>query len=314
MLRIIGLNPVIDRMYYIDDFRAGTKFMLIPPHCFAGGKGTNVARVCAQMGQSCVLYAFLGGSAGQMIEENLGHYGVKGVYFRHPGETRTTINIIDLKNARETEFTEPGVHVSAQDEQAFLDRFAADVQAGDIVICSGIPMPGMSKDIFRRVAQIAHAAGARTVLDVDPVYFMDSMPAPFYFVKPNLLELKGILGETEEGDPADAELSRMVDRVMDMGVETFMLSMGSRGCRFFTRQAACEAAIPAVRALSSIGSGDSSVAGFCIGLDRGLPLFECVQLSMACGVSNAMHEEVGFVDRADVERLKEQVLITPIPR
>ncbi|MBQ9941609.1 MAG: hexose kinase [Christensenellaceae bacterium] len=310
MLRVIGLNPVIDRIYYVDDFRAGTKFMLIPPHCYAGGKGTNVARVCAQMGQSVALYAFLGGASGEVIRDDLSQYGVKGIYFSHPGETRTTIDIMDLKNGRETELTEPGVAIGKEDQQAFLDRFAADVQEGDIVICSGVPMAGMDQDIFRQVALIAHKAGARTILDVDPRFFMHSMPAPFYFVKPTMLELKGICGMSADDEPSEEDVRAMVGKVMDMGVETFMLSMGSKGSRFFTKDAAYDVSIPRVKAISSIGSGDSAVAGYCIGLDRGLPLTECVKLSMACGMSNAMHGEVGFVEKAQVEEFIEGITLT----
>ena len=50
MIRVVGLNPVIDRTYYINDFRSGVKFYEITPRTDVGGKGVNVARVLSRMG------------------------------------------------------------------------------------------------------------------------------------------------------------------------------------------------------------------------------------------------------------------------
>ena len=77
MIRVICLNPVIDRMYYIDDFCAATKFYEVPPKVYVGGKGINIARVMSLMGEHCVLYGFLGGGNGRLVSEDMKGYDVE---------------------------------------------------------------------------------------------------------------------------------------------------------------------------------------------------------------------------------------------
>ena len=140
MIRIICLNPVIDRVYYISDFVEAKKYYEIRPQIFVGGKGINIARVMRQMGEKCSLYAFVGGENGKLIEKEMKTCGVEMKAFRTDGETRTTINIIDNARRQETEITEPGVMINQESQREFLDTLQNDIRKGDMVICSGIPM------------------------------------------------------------------------------------------------------------------------------------------------------------------------------
>ena len=88
-----------------------------------------------------------------------------------------------------------------------------------------------------------------------------------------------------------------------------MISQGGQGSLLFTGEGIFKARIPKVNAVNTIGSGDSTVAGFCIGRARGLSVLECARLAMACGISNAMHSQVGFVEKDQVEELMERVTI-----
>lgn len=310
MIRALCLNPIIDRTYYIDDYQVGTKFMEIPSVCSAGGKGVNSARVMAQMGEPCVLYAFVGGATGQMIVQDMESYGVEGVYFETRGETRTAIDIIDARNGRETEIVEPGEEITKEEEQAFFDRLEADLRPGDIVICSGIRMPGMELSVFGELARLAERKGALCALDVDSKYFASSFPAKYFYAKPNLTELKRAFGI--QGELTDKDMPALAKKVAELGVETFMISQGGQGSLLFTGEGIFKARIPKVNAVNTIGSGDSTVAGFCIGRARGLSVLECARLAMACGISNAMHSQVGFVEKDQVEELLGQVTIQPL--
>ncbi len=308
MIRSICLNPVIDRVYYINDFNISRKFMEIQPQSFAGGKGVNIARVVSQLGERCALYAFVGGNGGNVIIEDMEKYGVDFTYFSTKGETRYAIDIMDLKNKIETEITEPGVPISAEEEKLFLHTLKNDLSPEDIVVCSGIPMPGMSLNIYQKVSEICRQKRAKCILDTDGKYFLPSFPGCFYFAKPNLNELKAIFGVKGELD--GAQVAALAKRAMDKGIENFLLSRGKDGGLLFTAGGIIQAGIPKVSVKSSIGSGDATVAGFCVGTGRGLHIEECLRLAMACGISNAMHEQVGFVDKETVEKLLPQISIT----
>lgn len=301
MIRVICLNPVIDRVYYIDDFCAATKFYEVPPKIYVGGKGINIARVMSLMGEHSVLYGFLGGGNGRLVSDDMKRYDVEFKAFQTSGETRTTINIIDNRNRKETEITEPGPEVGEYEERQFLDALEGDLREGDMVICSGIPMKGMSEDIYRKVSGICEMHGSKCILDATGVYLEKSFPGRYYFSKPNFSELSELFSITEEENVEN--IIKSGKRMLEMGVENLLISTGESGGIFLNGKGIFRAVIPKEEVVSTIGSGDASVAGFCIGVKRGYSAKDCVRLAMACGICNAKFSKVGYVEPEMVKEL-----------
>lgn len=307
MIRVICLNPVIDRMYYIDDFCAATKFYEISPQIYIGGKGINIARVMSLLGETCVLYGFVGGNNGRLVVEDMKANGVEFKAFSVSGETRTTINIIDNKNRKETEITEPGPRVGEAEETAFLDDLEQDLEPGDMVICSGIPMKGMSSDLYRKISGICERHDSKCVLDVTGIYLEQSFPGDYYFSKPNFSELSELFSmEDEENERNILKYGR---RMLEMGVKNLLISTGESGGIFLNHSCVFRAVIPKEQVVSTIGSGDAAVAGYCVGTMHGLGYEDCVRLAMACGICNAKFSKVGYVEREMVQDLFGKVRI-----
>lgn len=307
MIRIIGLNPVIDRLYYINDFCAASKFYEIVPRIYAGGKGINIARVIRLLEEPCTLYSFLGGDNGRMIEREMHNFGVIQKTFSTEGETRTTINIIDNHNRKETEITEPGVTVGKTEEEEFLDVLTTDLQAGDMVICSGIPMKGMQENIYQQISKLCDEKRCLCVLDATGIYLSSSFPGNYYFFKPNFSELSQLFQIEKEEN-----LSNIIQygkKMLERGVENLLISMGDEGGIFLNSEKVFQAKIPKNPVVSTIGSGDASVAGFCVGSSRGLSKEDCVRLAMACGICNAQFSKVGYIDKDMVWELYDKIVI-----
>ena len=70
--------------------------------------------------------------------------------------------------------------------------------------------------------------------------------------------------------------------------------------------------IPKVEAVNTVGSGDSTIAGFSVGILRGYSLEETIKLANACGISNALNVDTGFVKLEEVEKYKNLVEVTKI--
>lgn len=310
MIRVICLNPVVDRMYYINGFHAGGQFKEIAPRVFAGGKGVNTARVISQLGERCCLYGFFGGSNGRFVEENMLHYGVELHPFYTGAETRTTVNIIDQENGRETEITEPSVPVGPQEQAEFLQALEMDLYPGDLVVCSGIPMAGMDPFIYRSISEIAARRGAHCALDANGRYLQASFPGTYCFAKPNAAELGELFDEQPDG--SQEQVLRLAQKMIGLGVERALVSTGRAGGMLIHDGVCLRARVPELSVSSTIGSGDAAVAGFCVALDRGLDDEQALRLAMACGACNAMFEEVGFVERTKVEELMNMIQVMHI--
>lgn len=294
MIRIICLNPVIDRVYYISDFVEAKKYYEIRPQIFVGGKGINIARVMSQMGEKCSLYAFVGGENGKLIEKEMKTCGVEMKAFRTDGETRTTINIIDNARRQETEITEPGVMINQESQREFLDTLQNDIRKGDMVICSGIPMQGMQNNIYAQISNICLNNECKCILDATGIYLKEAFPGKYYFAKPNFSELSELFQYTGENNLAG--ILECGKKMQLLGAENVLVSMGHEGGLFLGKNSCMKVIIPKAEVISTIGSGDATVAGFCIGVNREMPVEDCIRLSMACGISNAECSKVGNVD------------------
>ncbi len=310
MIRIICLNPVIDRMYYIDNFKAAEKFYEIEPQVYVGGKGVNIARVLSIMGTDCELYTVVGGNNGRMIKAEMQTYHVPIHAIEVTGETRTTINIMDLHNKQETEITEAGYPISESQEQEFLNMLKQDLEQEDIVICSGIPAQGMHEDIYKRISRICSSTACKCILDTTGSYLKHSFPASYYFSKPNISEITELFHEPiADSQSAIIENGR---KMIQMGVQNLLISLGDNGGIFLNGEGVFKAVIPKIEAVSTIGSGDAAVAGFCIGLNSQWTMEDSVKMAMACGMSNALNCKVGFVEAETVGRLFQMIRIEEI--
>ena len=97
---------------------------------------------------------------------------------------------------------------------------------------------------------------------------------------------------------------RAAQAVIEQGrCEIVVLSLGADGALMATADG-CErfAAIP-VEARSTVGAGDSMLAGIVLGLSRGLPLRDAVRFGMAAGAAALLGSGTQLCRRSDVERL-----------
>ncbi|MCH3918423.1 MAG: hexose kinase [Spirochaetia bacterium] len=310
MVKILCLNPTVDRIYYIDDFHDGAQFHGTVPQVFAGGKGVNIARVLHYLGQPSTLYCFLGGMNGNFVSMELQDLSTELKTFPFTGETRTTINVIDNRNRKETEITEAGVIIDAEAQEQFLTALKSELKRDDLVICSGLPMNGMSNDIYRQVSDICAAKGSLCAIDANQRYFQSAFPGNYFFAKPNKNELAQLFGKT--GDLTRKETIYLAKQMLGWGVKNVLVSLGADGGIFINDEHVYAITVPDKRVISTIGSGDATVAGFCFGYMHGLSIEDTLAFSMSCGISNAMHNQVGFVKTDEVAQLRAQILLREI--
>lgn len=300
MIRTICLNPAIDKVYYVEDFKAGKAYHNTEPETIIGGKGINVHKVLQQLGAVEELYCFLGGSTGDIIKKSLRNAKI----FHSQGETRTTVNIIDKSNGTETEIKEKGAFVSKLEVHNFLDILEEDLEDNDLIICSGSIGNGFGKDIYQKICHIALSKHSKCALDTKE---KDAFKAPYFFLKPNETELASMFDLDKE--LTEDDIIRLGKELVYSGIQNLLVTRGEKGAIFINSRDCYKVTVPQIEIRSTIGSGDATVAGFCYGYSSNLPIKECLRLAMACGMSNAMVGKIGVIDLKEIEKLKKMIII-----
>jgi len=310
-VHVLCLNPAIDKLYVIDGFAAGEDYPGQRPAVRIGGKGVNAARVLSQLGADVHLYALLGEESETSFRREM-EPRCRCTFIPVPGACRTTVNIIDRRNDRETVITERGPQVEAAHVQALMEALEENVLAGDMVCCSGSIIAGAPADIYARISRLAAGKGARCALDCNAKALPASLQAACYALgKPNERELCALLGEERTRSPE--RIAAMARRLMPP-YETLVVSMGAAGGMWIDGQCALLARVPQLEVVSTVGSGDAAFAGALHALTQGMEPMAVLRLSMACGAANAMLGEVGSVRMEDVRAIEKQIEITTIER
>lgn len=119
MILTVTLNAAIDKRYVVDDFKAGEVNRVRECSYVPGGKGLNVSKPASIYGAEVVATGFVGGHAGNYIEDALKTFGIKGEFYHVDAESRSCINIWDEVNHVQTEFLEPGFTLTEEDFRGF---------------------------------------------------------------------------------------------------------------------------------------------------------------------------------------------------
>jgi 6-phosphofructokinase 2 len=296
----LTMNPALDIATSTDRVIPTHKLRCSPPRYDPGGGGINVARAVHALGGDAVAIFPIGGPAGEMIHHLLDQEGVRHHPIAIAGFTRESLAVEDRQTGEQFRFILPGPEVCEEDQERCLDRLSVVAAEADYIVASGSLPLGVSEDFYVRVGRLALTLGKRFVLDTSGAALKQAGRG-IHLLKPSLRELQDLVGR-EIGSPLEQECAAR--EVIEQGrSEIVVLSLGSEGALLVTTQECKRFAAVPVAARSTVGAGDSMLAGIVLGLSRGLPLREAVRFGLAAGAAALLGSGTELCRRTDVERL-----------
>lgn len=284
MILTITLNPSVDRTLFVESLKPRDTNRVIRTETDAGGKGVNLARVARELDGRAFATGFLGGPAGKLVRQTLEAEGVEHAFVEVEGETRLNITVED-RQGPPTSFNEPGPTISLQDWSALSDFLENLYPAATYVAMGGSLPPGVPADAYLILQRAAREYGCLSVVDADGYALQNAMREPPFLVKPNGAEAGRYLRRDIQTMEDALDAAR---EFVSRGVEIAIVSMGADGAALASASEEMLARPPRVEAVSTIGSGDSLVAGFLVGLEQGMSLAESLRLGVAAGAATAM--------------------------
>ena len=283
MILTVTLNAAIDKRYVVNNFKTGEVNRVKECTYVPGGKGLNVSKPASIYGAEVTATGFVGGYAGAYIENALKPFGIKSAFYHVAAESRSCINIWDEVNKVQTEFLEPGFTLTEEDFAGFEEKFRNLVKEAKVVAMSGSVPKGLDGTAYQRLIKIVKEAGIPVILDTSGKLLEMGIEAAPTMIKPNA-----------------------------KGVEIVAVSLGADGSLAVGNGGIFRALVPRINAVNTVGCGDSMIAGFALGLSRGLSLPETMKLASAISASAAMREETGFFVMEDMEKLLPQIEVTKL--
>jgi 1-phosphofructokinase family hexose kinase len=308
MILTVTANPAIDRVYFIEDFQIGEVHRPQRSAVSAGGKGINVARVAKILGADTCAMGFAGGYNGAFIRAEVEKLGIEQKFTEVKGETRVNTNITD-SHGRSGEILDAGPSVTLEEQAAFFDSFMTVLPHCSVAVASGSLPRGLDGRFYCNMIDIAKASNVRLIVDTGGNALKDVIAKRPFMIKPNTTELAELFEMEIHSLP---DIKRALSVLHKKGVEIPLVTRGAGGAVALIGGKYYQFIPPSVTPINTVGSGDSTVSGIAVGLDRGKDLIDAIRLGVACGTANTQFEQTGIVSEELVAKYYEQVTVNNV--
>ncbi|NWD70572.1 1-phosphofructokinase [Pseudomonas gingeri] len=307
MARILTLtlNPALDLTVQLARLEPGQVNRSEAMQTHAAGKGLNVAQVLADLGHQLTVGGFLGDSNPQAFEALMARRGFVDAFVRVPGETRSNIKLAE-HDGQITDINGPGPLVSEQARQALLDKLDLIAPGHDAVVVAGSLPQGVSPEWLQALLLRLKNLGLKVALDTSGAALRAGLAATPWLIKPNGEELAEALGMPATSLQDQAEIA---GRLLVQGIEHVVISQGAEGVNWFCAAPPLQALPPKVKVASTVGAGDSLLAGMLHGLLSGHSPEQTLRAATAIAAQAVTQIGFGINDTAQLAQLESGVRV-----
>lgn len=310
MILTVTMNPSVDISYPLGRLQLDTVNRVIDTRKTPGGKGLNVTRVLAQLGDQVVASGFLGGKIGEFIETELDKVAIKHDFYKIQDETRNCIAI--LHEGQQTEILEQGPTISEVEAKGFLAHFEGLLPKLDIVSISGSLPKGLGTDYYTEMISLCAQHQVPVVLDCSgaPLQAVLAGLAKPQAIKPNTEELSQLLGYEVSDDLA--QLKQALSQDLFAGIDWVVVSLGANGAFAKHGNRFYKVNIPKISVVNPVGSGDAMVAGLTSALVAGVSDQDLLKKASTLGMLNAQETLTGHVNLENFNQLFHQIEVVEV--
>lgn len=310
MILTVTLNPSVDISYPLDCLALDTVNRVAHVSKTAGGKGLNVTRVLAEVGQSVVATGFIGGKLGDFVIHQLQEQDISNQFFKIKGETRNCIAI--LHEGMQTEILEAGPYIDVDEAEGFLNHMSIIAKQFDVLTLSGSLPKGLAANYYQDLITMARAYGRKVVLDCSgpPLKAVLAGKDKPTVIKPNLEELEALLGESITLD--EERLVSLLSRPLFEGIEWIIISLGAQGAFAKHHNRFYRVSLPKIKVANPVGSGDATVAGIAWALAEGDDDETLLKKANILGMLNAQESKTGHVNMAHFDKLYQELQVREV--
>lgn len=301
----LTLSPCIDKTTSVPDLIPEKKLRCSEPVLDAGGGGINVARALKKLGAEAIAIYPSGGCTGQLFDQLLRRDQVQSINIHTNSETRENFIVVEEATGKQYRFGTPGTLLTEKEWKSCVDA-VKQADGAEYIVASGSLPPGVPNNIFGTIASIAKEKKARFIVDTSGEALKEAVAQGVFLIKPNLNELGALSGMPVAGTAQIIDAARQV--IEQNSCEVIVVSMGAAGALMITKDETEKIPAPRVTMRSTVGAGDSMLAGIVLSLTSKASLLDAVRYGVACGSAATMNPGTELCRKADADRLHTQII------
>ena len=262
------------------------------------------------LGADPMWIGFSGGASGSELLAGLGLLGIETMAIPIGQPSRVNLEIVDARG-EVTEILEPGGMITHSEWSEFQQVCVRAFQVAankKVVLISGSLPPGIPDEAYAALVSSAQSANCLAFVDSHGAAMSKALAAGPDLVKINREEAE-VVTEVVIRDPVSAV--QAARKLLDMGANSAVVSLGARGLVGVRKhdQLAIHAWSTPLHPKSSVGCGDSALAGLAYAAATELTLEQSLALAVACGAANCLAALPGRIVGENVSRIEQGVHI-----
>lgn len=305
----VTLNPAFDLTLQLPQLHLGqvndaTKTQLHP-----AGKGVNVAVVLQKLGQDVLAIGLLGHDSADVFEQFCQQQNISTQWITIRGQTRINVKIAE-QNGRITDLnTVSNTHIDNATQQKLQTLLHTLCPKHDLFVFSGSVPACLDDTTYYKLMTPLIQAGKKVALDTSGHALKQGIAAKPWLIKPNRQELEQYVQHPLDSKNAVIDAARQLNQ---QGIEHVIISDGANGVYWITSQYGYHAIPPPVEVISTVGAGDTLVAGMLNGLCQGHPPEQTLRYATALCASSVTHIGVHAIQLDKIETFIAQTRLESI--
>lgn len=302
----VTLNPALDLTGNLETLTAGTVNLVDKGSLHPAGKGVNVAKVLAELGAEVTVTGLLGADNQEPFCQLFESLAVTDEFVRVQGASRINVKLVEA-SGQVSDINFPGVAVSEQDVDRFEQRLFALAKEHEVFVMAGSLPRGISPELCAGWVDRLQQLGKHVFFDSSKAALAAGLDAAPWLVKPNDEELSDWAGRQLE---TEQDLIEAAGQLAQKGIANVVVSLGAEGVMWLDGEGWLRSLPPKMDVVSTVGAGDTLVAGLCWGQLNNWNKQQTLGFATALSALAVSQVGVGVENIDTVLAVKESVLVS----
>lgn len=286
MIYTLTLNPALDYVMDVENIVFTATNRSTSESITYGGKGINVSVILSRLGCDTTALGFAAGFTGAELINALKNEGIN-TDFTPLSNRMTRINVKLNSGGNITEINSAGPCINQEDLSSLYQKLSV-IKCGDTLVLAGSIPKGVNSSIYSDIMSYLSGKGIRFVVDTTGKMLLETLKYNPFLIKPNRDELQDIFGISISTDEQIIEAAR---KLKNMGAQNVLVSLGGDGAILLDADGKIyKSPTHKITPKNTVGAGDSMVAGFLAGVDKGYKY--ALWLGIAAGAATASNDSL----------------------
>jgi 1-phosphofructokinase family hexose kinase len=305
----VSVNPAMDVTLWVQTMNFSEPNATTREETYAGGKAVNIARVLSALQMPCKLLGICGEDNSQQFFRLLRQDAVDFEYLQNEGAIRENLTLV-VPNGRVLKVNRTGCAVSKEAMERLREKLLQEIASGDqvLLVFAGRLPPNLTRESYREFIRSFAQDNVRFAIDVAAFTLEDIRLLRPLAIKPNLLELRQMSGVDLRTEQSIVKLSKTLTPF----VSHILVSLGEKGLIYTNEKASFRLVTPSVTVRSTVGAGDTTLAGFLYGLQREMEPLDAVRFAVAAGTASVTLDGTDVIDLPLVAKIYPAVIAKPM--